>query len=443
MRVCHRLRCGGVPGTVGLTPIRDARSDGFMTHLHDIIVLGAGMVGVSTALHGRMRGLDVVLVDRRQPGEETSYGNSGVIDAGNLFPVAMPRDLPTLFQHALNRQTASHYHLSALPQVARWMFDYWRWSAPDKLEETARVMRPFFAQAVETHRELMAVAGAERYFRQTGWIELYRSPESLAAQDRRLALSREYGIDNVKLNQAETLELEPHLKGTFAGSIWCKGANTVSSPGGVTKAYAEAFVKAGGRFAIGDAMTLEKVTGGYRVQTADGSVTARQVVVALGIWSKALVAKFGYSVPLSTKRGYHRHYKAAGNAFLNRQVCDEDVGYVLCPMEQGIRLTTGVEIALPDAPATPVQVERAFAHAKDLFDLGEPVEAEPWMGRRPATPDSRPVIGPAPRHEGLWFAFGHGHWGFTLGPATGKALAIAMQGAPQPLDLSPYRIDRW
>ncbi len=104
------------------------------------------MVGVSTALHARMRGLHVVLVDRRQPGEETSYGNSGVIDGGNLFPVAMPRDLPTLFKHALNRQTASHYHLSALPQVGRWMFDYWRWSAPDKLEDTARVMRPFFAR---------------------------------------------------------------------------------------------------------------------------------------------------------------------------------------------------------------------------------------------------------------------------------------------------------
>lgn len=414
-----------------------------MTDIHDVLVLGAGMVGVSTALHARMRGLNVVLIDRREPGEETSYGNSGVIDGGNLYPVAMPRDVPTLFLHALNRQTASHYHLSALPQVARWMFDYWRWSAPEKLEETARVMRPFFAQAVESHRELMTVAGAERYFRQTGWLELYRRPESLAAQDRRLALSRENGIDNVKLTQAETLELEPHLKGTFAGTIWCKGADTVSSPGGVTKAYAEAFVKQGGRFAIGDAMTLEKVTGGYRVRTADGPVMARQVVVALGIWSKALVAKFGYSVPLSAKRGYHRHYKAAGNAFLNRQVCDEDVGYVICPMEQGIRLTTGVEIALPDAPSTPVQVERAFRSARDLFDLGEPVEAEPWMGRRPATPDSRPVIGPAPRHEGMWFAFGHGHWGFTLGPATGKALAIAMQGAPQPLDLSPYRIDRW
>jgi D-amino-acid dehydrogenase len=414
-----------------------------MTEIHDVIVLGAGMVGVSTALHARMRGLHVVLIDRRGPGEETSYGNSGVIDGGNLFPVAMPRDVPTLFRHALNRQTASHYHPAALPKVARWMFDYWRWSAPDKLEETARVMRPFFAQAVATHRELMTLAGAERYFRQDGWLELYRKPESLAAQDHRLKLSAEYGINNVKLNRAETLELEPHLKPNFAGAVWCRDADTVSSPGGVTKAYAEAFTKAGGKFVNGDAMTLEKVQGGYAVDTAEGRIMARQVVVALGAWAGDLVAKFGYRPPLGVKRGYHRHYAPQGNAYLNRQICDEDVGYVLCPMEQGIRLTTGVEIALRDAPKTPVQVARAFKAAADLFDLGEPVEAEPWMGRRPATPDSRPIIGPAPRHEGLWFAFGHGHWGFTLGPATGRALIAAMEGEPVPLDLSPYRIDRW
>ena len=112
-------------------------------------------------------------------------------------------------------------------------------------------------------------------------------------------------------------------------------------------------------------------------------------------------------------------------------------------MQRGIRLTTGAEFALRDAIRTPVQLGRAEPIARDLFPLAERLDNEPWMGARPCTPDMMPIIGPAPRHEGLWFAFGHGHWGFTLGPATGKALASAMQGEPQPLDLSPYRIDRW
>ncbi|QCK87993.1 FAD-binding oxidoreductase [Phreatobacter aquaticus] len=411
--------------------------------VYDVLVLGAGMVGSSAALEARRRGLHVVLVDRREPGEETSYGNSGVVDGGNLFPVAMPRDIPTLFKHALNGETASHYHPSALPKVARWMLDYWRWSAPDKLEDTARTMRPFFAQAVAAHREFAGIAGAERYFRQTGWLEIYRKPESLAAQKRRLELSAEYGIDNQLLTREETLELEPHMKPNFAGSIWCKQADTVSNPGAVTKAYAAAFVAAGGRFAKGDAMTLAQVQGGYRVETEEGAVTARQVVIALGPWSADLVAKFGYRFPLGVKRGYHQHFKAKGNGFLNRQICDEDVGYVLCPMEQGIRLTTGVEIADRDAPKTPVQLERARRASSDLFDLGDPVEPEPWMGRRPATPDSRPILGAARRHEGMWFAFGHGHWGFTLGPATAKALLSAMAGEPPFIDLAPYSAERW
>lgn len=414
-----------------------------MTEIHDVLVLGAGMVGASAALEARRRGLATVLVDRRGAGEETSYGNAGVIDGGNLYPVAMPRDLPSLFKHALNREAASHYHPSALPRVASWMFDYWRWSAPDKLEETARVMRPFFAEAVQSHRDFAKLAGAERYFRQDGWLELYRTQASLDGQARRQRLAREYGLRSTTLSKGETLELEPHLKGNFAGAIWQQDADTVSSPGGVTKAYAEAFVAAGGRFAKGDAMTLAKVPEGFAVETSDGRILARQVVVALGIWSAALIAKFGYAVPLTAKRGYHRHYQPKGNAFLTRQICDEDVGYCLCPMEQGIRLTTGIEIAMPDAPKTPVQLERALRAAGDLFDLGEPLEAEPWMGRRPATPDSRPVIGPAPRHEGLWFAFGHGHWGFTLGPATARALLAAMAGEAPRIDLAPYRIERF
>jgi len=166
-------------------------------------------------------------------------------------------------------------------------------------------------------------------------------------------------------------------------------------------------------------------------------------VIALGPCSAEIAQRFGCTVPLAVKRGYHRHYRARGNAVLSRQVCDEDVGYVLCPMEQGTRLTTGAEFAERDAPPTPVQVSRAEKAAVAMFDLGEPVEAEPWMGRRPVTPDSRPVIGEAPRQKGLWFAFGHGHWGFTLGPATGKALASVLVGKQPMVDLGAYRPDRW
>ena len=133
-------------------------------------------------------------------------------------------------------------------------------------------------------------------------------------------------------------------------------------------------------------------------------------------------------MPFAVIRGYHRHYRAQRNASLPRPVVDIENGFLITPMERGIRVTTGVEFADRDAPPTPVQLDRALPLARELFPLAEPVDFEPWLGRRPCLPDSLPVIGPAPRHPGLFLDFGHNHLGFTLGPVTGRLAAEMIVG---------------
>ena len=199
-------------------------------------------------------------------------------------------------------------------------------------------------------------------------------------------------------------------------------------PGGLAKAYAALFGRKGGRYLVADARTLERTGKRWRVATLEGTITARDVVVAMGPWSDQIFAPLGYAIPLQVKRGYHLHLKPRGNAVLNHPVLDTDNGYLLAPMNRGIRLTTGAEFAHRDALPTPIQVERALPRARGLFPLGEPVDAKPWMGARPCLPDMLPVIGKAPRHPGLWFDFGHQHHGLTLGPATGRLLAEMMTG---------------
>jgi len=151
----------------------------------------------------------------------------------------------------------------------------------------------------------------------------------------------------------------------------------------------------------------------------------------------------GYELPLAVKRGYHMHYRAAGVARLNHPLLDTERGYFLAPMQRGIRLTTGAEFAMRDAIKTPVQLGRAEPVARDLFPLGERLDAEPWMGARPCTPDMLPVIGRAPRHASLWFAFGHAHHGFTLGPVTGRLLAEMITGEAPFVDPAPYAPERF
>src|SRR5690606_17967606 len=154
--------------------------------------------------------------------------------------------------------------------------------------------------------------------------------------------------------------LEPDLKEPVHRAVLWPESDTVSSPGGVTRAYADAFIREGGRFLKGDARTLDPAGGGYELETEAGRIRADQAVVALGAWSTDTLAPLGYRFPLAVQRGYHRHYAPLGSARLNRPVVDVENGFVITPMEAGIRLTTGIEFAHRDAPPKPVQIERVL-----------------------------------------------------------------------------------
>jgi D-amino-acid dehydrogenase len=220
-------------------------------------------------------------------------------------------------------------------------------------------------------------------------------------------------------------------------------AASVSNPGAVAKSYAELFVKLGGVMLRGDAGTLHRTNGRWRVDTDEGPVDANDAVIALGPWAPDVLKPLGIQLPMAFKRGYHRHYRSQGNAGLARPIVDTDYGYCLAPMEQGIRLTTGAEFADRDAPPTPVQFERLMPAARALYPLGEGVEAQPWMGSRPCFADSRPVIGRTPGQQGLWLDYGHAHWGLTLGPVSGRLLADMMTGATPFTDPAPYSAERF
>jgi D-amino-acid dehydrogenase len=408
----------------------------------DVIVLGAGVVGVSVALHLVRRGLSVALLDRGGAGEATSYGNAGIIEGSTVFPQAFP-GLGMLLRVALKQAPEANYHFSFLPQVAPWLLAFRKWSSPEKLVETAHIMRPFFARALPEHEALMAESGAAKYLRHAGWLKLFRYDETFAANARERALARDFGLSHQVMDVEGARDIEPSLSPVFRHAVLWNSVASVSNPLAVTRAYAARFEGLGGIPLSGDARSLKRSGTAWRVDTSTGPHEANDVVVALGPWAPDVLAPLGIRLPLGLKRGYHRHFTPQGNAALTRPILDADRGYVLAPMEAGIRLTTGAEFAARDAPPTPVQFDRLMPSATELFPLGAPVEASPWLGSRPCFADSRPVIGRAPGQVGLWLAYGHGHWGLTLGPATGRLLAEMMTGATPFMDPAPFRAERF
>ena len=412
----------------------------------DVVVLGAGIVGVSCAIHLQDRSRRVALVDRGAPGEGTSFGNAGLIERSAVVPYAFPRSLGALLRYARNRSTDLYWDYKALPGFAPWLARYWHESSPERLATAARDMLPLVQRCVEEHDALVARAGAEAatLVRHGGWIEAYRTPSEYAAAAKRAEkLASAEGLSLDTLDRAALRDREPALADAFCAGLHWRDPESVTNPGALTKAYAALFETSGGKILLGEAATVRAENDAWTVRTSNGVISAREIVVALGPWSDLVFEPLGYRIPLRAKRGYHMHYEATREAPLGRPILDREQGYVIAPMQRGLRLTTGIELAAREAPPTGIQLARAEAFARPAFGLGQRLDPQPWLGLRPCTPDMRPVIGPAPRHRGLWFAFGHAHHGLTLGPVTGRLLAEMMTGATPFTDPAPYRAGRF
>lgn len=412
---------------------------------YDVVVLGAGMVGVSSAVHLQRRGLSVALVDRRGPGLETSYGNAGIIQREAVRPYAFPRAWSDLVGIASNRRLDVRYHPGALPRFAVPLWRYFRASAPASYEPIARDYASLIALSIETHAELARDAAAQSLLDKRGFLMILRTER---ARDLAFAEAQQvhqaHGVAHRLLDGAALAAIEPGIVGAHAGAVHWTDPWTVRNPGALVQAYARLFEAEGGAFFQSDADSLSRVAGAWRLDTAaHGAIGARRVVLALGPWTPRVTARFGYRPPLFVKRGYHMHYSALPGRALEHWLFDAERGYLLAPMQQGIRLTTGAELGSIEHPSTPVQLERAEQVAREIFPLGERCEDTPWRGARPCMPDMKPVIGAVPGTTDLWCAFGHGHQGFTLGPATGQLLAAMMSGAAPAIPMHPFRPDRF
>lgn len=407
----------------------------------DTLVLGGGIVGVSVALQLQKRGVSVALVDRKAPGNETSLGNAGLIQREGVYPYAFPREFATIARYARNRATDVRYHPLAMLKLMPFLYRYWHHSRADRHAKIARAYSTLIEHCVTEHRTLIDAAGAQALLRKSGWIKALRTD---GAMHKALAEARrwnaEYGVEYEPLDRAALHAAEPFLGERLIGGVRYTSSDSVSDPSGLVTAYAALFEQLGGKVLIGDAGTLEP---SWRVMTQQGQIEADWAVVALGPWSGDIASKFGYNLPLAVKRGYHMHYTAQNGSRLNQPVLDAEVGYLITPMVRGIRLTTGVELGYRDTGKTPVQLEAVEPLARDVFPLGARVDKEPWLGCRPCTPDMMPIIGPAPRHDGLWFAFGHAHHGLTLGPVTGRLIAEMLTGRSTVVDPAPFRVDRF
>lgn len=414
-----------------------------MSETFDTVVLGAGVVGASTAAHLHRRGLNVLLIDRNDPGQETSFGNSGIIETSYVVPFGFPPPKKWL-EIISGRSTAAQIHIPSVLNDLAWIVEFYRQSQPDNRLANGERLRPLISVALEEHRRLMSNSISSRYLKDTGRIQIFRTDRSFKASSLERKAADHHGVPYEILNRDEFKSLEPDIAPIIWKAVRWTTSARATDPGAVTASYADGFLKAGGQFIRDDIKRIEPTTdSACRVIGSNSAYRAKRLVVCTGPWAPELLRPLGYIFPQRVKRGYHQHYPAPENKKVDHAVVDSDVGYLLVPTEDGIRLTTGAEFAGIDARPNPKQLSRILPFARQLLPLGEALKPVPWVGNRPCFADSLPAIGRAANHEWLWLNFGHGHSGFTIGPASGRLIAEMIMGETPFCDPTPYRPSRF
>jgi D-amino-acid dehydrogenase len=409
----------------------------------DVLVVGGGIVGVSCALGALERGLSVVLCDPGEARRRASYGNAGCISRSSLIPMSGPGLWRNLPNYLLNRDPGLRLDYAKLPRIAPWVLGFMRAANGRALRRAAIALDRLASRAFDAHMHLAARTDAASLIKREGMLRLYRSESAFADAAHERGILTEHGVKFEVIEGKALRELEPALKRPFAKGVLYPETGSVSDPGSLLEAYRKLFVDGGGRIVEASVETLRPEGEGWRAGFAGGGIGARQAVLAAGGWAHAFTRALGYRFPLAVERGYHLHLVPGEGPPLRRPIHDSGGYHMLAPMRQGVRVTSGVELAPLSAPPDPTQIDAAVREARVTLALGAQVENEPWLGSRPSTPDGLPVIGEAPRHRGLFLAFGHGHIGLSNGPITGQVIGDLLLGRKPEFDITPFSAERF
>ena len=411
-----------------------------------VAVVGAGIVGVSTAEWLRRDGHEVTLIDRARPGEpgQASFGNAGVLAASSVVPVSVPGLVWKLPGYLLSRDAPLHLHWGSLARSMPWLLRFLWNGRRTQVEQIAKALAPLIGDTVEQHLALARGTEAASYVRSANYTAIFRDRAAFRKDAFLFGLRRSLGSDWDEWDRATLNAHEPELSDAYGFAASFRDHGFISSPAGYVAALAEHFEREGGRFLTGEAVDIVPCeSGGAAVTLSDGARQhADRMVLAAGVWSAGLARRLGYKTAMVAERGYH--VMLSGASYMPRgPIMVADAKTSVTPMADGLRFAGTVEVAPVNAPPSRAPVQALRRTVRRVFPRLSWQSETTWMGQRPSTVDSLPLIGPLPDAPAVLFAFGSQHVGMTMGPRMGRLIADLVAMRRPNIDLHPYRVDRF
>lgn len=410
-------------------------------------VVGAGIVGVCTALMLQRRGFKVTIIDPNSPGEGASFGNAGCFNASSIVPMSMPGMMTSVPKWLLSPMGPLSIRFSYLPTITPWLIRFLMAGRPNKVKEQAKALRSLLKTTVPLITSLAEEAGAGHLIRREGHLIVYRSESEFTKDRGGWELRRLNGVKTRILDAAALRDFDPNLSHTFTKAILMEeNGHTINPQGLVTQLFRRVIANEG-EFVSARVIGFETEGAVLKgITTTNGAIAVDAAVIAAGAHSKSLAASLGDNVPLDTERGYHIVIE---NPSVTPRIPTSDASgkFIATPMEMGLRVAGTVEFAGLTAAPNWKRAQVLYTHARNLLPGLPPAASEEsytkWMGFRPSIPDSLPVIGRASRIPDVIYAFGHGHVGMTGAPMTATLVSELLAGEKTSIDITPFAPTRF
>ena len=409
-----------------------------------VVIVGAGVIGMSCAVFLQREGLKVTVVDRIDPGLGCSFGNAAGMAYSEIVPISRPGLITKVPKWLLDPKGPLSIRPAYFLRILPWLLRFLAAGRKDRMLELATAAADLSRRGPQDFGVLLKAADAEDLVFGEFCAAIYDHEREYQSARWEWDLRAERGFSYEKLTGPEIHELEPDISPEVGCALIMDGWRNLKDPYRFVALLAETFQRGGGELVAGEVRRVMTVDGAARGLTmADGSqISGDKVVIAAGAWSHRLSAELGSKVPLEADRGYNKTMPNSGIS-LKRQLVYESGGIAITPLPQGLRIGGAVEFAGVDAEADYRRSDYLVEKATRILPGLKDTSGERWMGPRPGLPDFIPVIGPSPHFGNVYYAFGHGHLGLTWGPTTGRLIADMITGRPIDMDMSRFRVDRF
>ena len=411
--------------------------------MKNILIIGAGIVGICTSIELIKKGYSVTLMDPNEPGSQTSYGNAGVITDSSLMIINNPQLLKSLFQLIFKNQTSFRYSKSFIFSRLTWVLRFLMFSHKNHMKFAAKALRELQVLSLNTHKKLIKKTNSNNIISKPGWLKLFKTSESYKKYSLELEVLNKHKAKYTTLNTTQIEKQFPDLEVKFFKGILFKNSIRVKSPLKLSKKYFNYFIESGGKFVQESCKDLQYIEDKWVIFSNKNKSYFDQVVVSTGPWSKNILSNLGYNIPLAWERGYHHHFSTKKKISINPAIYDVEGGFVYSSNGSDVRVTSGVELTFLDAVENEIQINESIQKLRKIIPLNKKLIDKPWLGSRPTIIDSLPMIGKAPKHKNLWFNFGHNHIGLSTSAGSAVIISEMIQNKKTSINADPFSPKRF